>query len=303
MRTLFGVPVETLAPVLAAVVVAALLGVGLVAVRDRVFFRIGVRNIGRRAGRSALIVVGLMLATTIIAAALGTGDSMGRNVRTSVLDTLGAGDEWVTAASAKPDVNRPLATTPDLTGFAAAPAVHAVEQAVRGRDLVDAVVPARVQAVAVQDVTARSTEPFVTLFAPDAVRSRSLGPMVDQAGRAVALDRLPDGSVLLGRRAADALDARPGDRLRVFAGPQPAELRVAGVVGFAGGGSPKSVLILPLARAASIPAVGAQPNVVIVSNAGGPLGDISSSPSSSRARPTTCSPRRWAPPSASPSPT
>ena len=38
-----------------------------------------------RRGRSLLIVVGLMLATTIIAAALGTGDTMGRTVRSTVV--------------------------------------------------------------------------------------------------------------------------------------------------------------------------------------------------------------------------
>ena len=61
----------------------------VLAIRNLVFFRLGMRNIRRRRGRSALIVVGLMLATTIIAAALGTGDTVSHAMRSAVLTTLG----------------------------------------------------------------------------------------------------------------------------------------------------------------------------------------------------------------------
>ncbi|HEX2736741.1 MAG TPA: hypothetical protein VHP57_01245, partial [Acidimicrobiia bacterium] len=68
MRTMFGVPVGTLAVVLSILVGVGVAIVAALALRNFVFFRLGVRNIGRRAGRTVLIVVGLMLATTIIAA-------------------------------------------------------------------------------------------------------------------------------------------------------------------------------------------------------------------------------------------
>jgi putative ABC transport system permease protein len=272
VRRLFGVPVETLALVLSALVGLAVVAVTIVALRERVFFRIGVRNIGRRVARSALIVIGLMLATTIIAAALGTGDTMGRNVRSSVVQTLGVGDEWVTTAGAKPNVNQPLATTAGMNDFTTGPAVRAIERVDRGD--VDAVVPALVRPVAIQDVTSRQTEPFVTLFAPDAARARALGPVTDARGRNRDLRHLPAGQVLLERHAASALDARVGDHLRVYAGPQPAELVVAGVVSFAGGGSPRSVILMSLAHTAGIPGLGQRANVIVVSNPGGALGGV-----------------------------
>ena len=57
------------------------------ALRNVVFFRLGLRNVCAAGGRTQrLIVVGLMLATTIIAAALGTGDTMGRTIRSSVVN-------------------------------------------------------------------------------------------------------------------------------------------------------------------------------------------------------------------------
>ena len=72
MQELFGIPVGTLALVLAALVLGALAVLGVFALRNRVFVRLGVRNVRRRPARSALIVTGLMLGTAIVAAALAT---------------------------------------------------------------------------------------------------------------------------------------------------------------------------------------------------------------------------------------
>jgi len=63
MTTLFGIPMGILAVVLVATLAAALVSVAVVALRNRVFLRLGIRNAERRPGRSALIVVGLMLGT------------------------------------------------------------------------------------------------------------------------------------------------------------------------------------------------------------------------------------------------
>ena len=69
----------------------------VVAVRNRVFFRLGVRNASRRRGRAALIVVGLMLGTVIIAASFATGDTMSQSIRSSAIGALGRTDEVVGA--------------------------------------------------------------------------------------------------------------------------------------------------------------------------------------------------------------
>ena len=93
MSKLFGIPVGTLALVLAALLVLALATVVAVAIRNRVFVRLGLRSAGRRRGRSALIVAGLMLGTVIIGAALATGDTMSQTIRSTALGALGRADE------------------------------------------------------------------------------------------------------------------------------------------------------------------------------------------------------------------
>ena len=197
MRTMLGVPVGTLAVVLVVVVGVGVAVVAALALRNVVFFRLGVRNIGRRAGRTVLIVVGLMLATTIIAAALGTGDAIGGAVRSSVLKTLGNSDEWVTVKGAKPG----LVGAEDSAGIQLFDqrAVAAVDRAVRDSGLTDGVLPAIIRTVAVQDQTSRQTEPRVTLFAPDATRLAGFGPITGSDGRPVQLGALAPGSVFLNR--------------------------------------------------------------------------------------------------------
>src|SRR3954454_24887077 len=108
MRQLVGVPIGTLTVALVFVVTAALSVVAVLAVRNRVFLRIGVRNLTRRRARTATIVLGLMLGTAIIASALGTGDTVGLTIRSSVLTSLGNTDEVVSAKTA--DANLPEVT-------------------------------------------------------------------------------------------------------------------------------------------------------------------------------------------------
>src|SRR5438105_9156710 len=97
MSKLFGIQVGSLAVVLVGTLAIALGAVAALALRNRIFLRLGVRNVGRRRGRSALIVVGLMLGTAIISAALATGDTMSQTIRSSALTALGQTDEMVAA--------------------------------------------------------------------------------------------------------------------------------------------------------------------------------------------------------------
>jgi len=97
VNELFGIPVGTLLVVLLVGLAAAGAVLAILVARNPVLARLGVRNVGRRGSRTALIVVGLMLGTTIIAAALTTGDTMSHTIRSSAVSQLGATDEvWAT---------------------------------------------------------------------------------------------------------------------------------------------------------------------------------------------------------------
>ncbi len=95
MEKLFGIPMSSIMVVLLALLAICLLSVAFIAWRRPVIFKLGVRNIPRRKAQTALIIVGLMLATLIISAALGTGDTLNRSVTSQAVDIIGPLDEIV----------------------------------------------------------------------------------------------------------------------------------------------------------------------------------------------------------------
>ena len=85
--------------------------VGVLALRNRLSLKLGLRNIPRRRAQTVLIVVGLMLSTTLITSALGTGDTMTYSVRTGASASLGRVDEIVTNQAGAHDQRRPAHPT------------------------------------------------------------------------------------------------------------------------------------------------------------------------------------------------
>ena len=103
MDKFFGIPMEPLAVTLVVIVAVLLSALGVLAIRNRIFLKLGVRNVTRRRARTALIVLGLMLGTTIISSALVTGDTMSHTIRTSAVQALGPTDVLVSVKGAEVD--------------------------------------------------------------------------------------------------------------------------------------------------------------------------------------------------------
>src|SRR5688572_27764609 len=95
MDEIFGMPIAGIMVALLILLSLCLLSVAWVAVRRPVIFKMGVRNLPRRKAQTVLIIIGLMLSTLIISAALGTGDTMDRSLGSEVYDLLGETDELV----------------------------------------------------------------------------------------------------------------------------------------------------------------------------------------------------------------
>lgn len=246
MQRLFGVPVDALA--LGLAIALGLLAAVMVtlALRHRILLRLGLRNVVRRRGRALLIVTGLMLGTTIICSALVTGDIMSRTVRGAVIETYGQADELVAVRGAEDA--QPV--------FFSQARVPAIERALRRTGAVDAVAPAVIAPVALQDVRTRRTEARVSLYAAadgfDTLRLSALAPR----------------HVYLNQDAADKLGARAGDTLRLLAGARRATVRVARVVAHDGNGADGAAVLLPLAAAQTLLGVEGQVRYVLVSNRG-----------------------------------
>src|SRR5579871_2500384 len=95
MKSLFGAPMDDIMRWLLGIflVVTALLVV--LALRNRLLLKLGLRNLPRRRAQTLLIIVGLMLSTVIITSAFGTGDTVSYSIRSATVDNLGYIDETV----------------------------------------------------------------------------------------------------------------------------------------------------------------------------------------------------------------
>ncbi len=78
---------------LTATVVAILLYLALLWLRNPVLIKLGIRNIPRRPTQSVLIVIGLALSTIIIVSALSTGDTLTYSLRRQAVAAYGEVDE------------------------------------------------------------------------------------------------------------------------------------------------------------------------------------------------------------------
>lgn len=97
MTQLFGIPLDLLSNVLLGITLVIVIGVFILALTNRIFFKIGVRNIPRRRVQMVLIIFALMLSTTLLSSALATGDVIASTVQSVAVANLGSVDESVDA--------------------------------------------------------------------------------------------------------------------------------------------------------------------------------------------------------------
>jgi putative ABC transport system permease protein len=266
VERLLGAPVSTLAVVFAVALAVAVGVVAALALRNRVFLKLGLRNVSRRRARTAIIVVGLMLGTAIIASALSTGDTMAATIRSSVVRTLGNTDESVGLKSA----GATAVTVGQATDTAYFPQDRygTVAAAAGSSTLIDGVAPAIVEPVAVQDATSQQNEPRVMLFAADPAKLASFGAIRGPSGT-VALGDLGASEVFLNDKAAEKLSAARGDEIVVLAAGKPTSVHVRDIVRYDGVGTNGAAVLATLPAAQQLLGRPGQINQILVSNKGG----------------------------------
>ena len=185
--------------VLLAVFVVAI----VLAVRHRIAFRIGLRNVARARGRTILLVLGLLVATMIVSGSLVVGDTVNQvDVHYTVL-AVGYNDEVIGNQSPSgsytafpysvyTDVANATAGNPDIAGMA----------------------PEIVGQVSVLDRTSGIPQPNLNLVGVNANQSRQLGDFVADNG-SVVVGPAP-GEVILDDLAASEMNASAGDHVLLY---------------------------------------------------------------------------------------
>ncbi len=195
--------------------VAVLLAV--LAYRHRLAFRIGVRNTLRARRRTALLIAGLLVATTIISGSLVVGDT---------IDTL-AVHYTVLAVGHTDEVIGNQSASGGYTFFPASVAAS-VAAATSSDPEIAGVTPEIVASASVLDRTTGIPQVNLYLIGVNESPDSPLGPFVATSGATVAGPA--PGEVILDALAASELNASAGDALDVFgATPQPVPLVVQAI--------------------------------------------------------------------------
>ena len=266
MKEIFGLSMNVIMATLLVVFLLGIAAIALLALRNRVMFRMGVRPITRRWGQTALIVIGVMLSTVIISAALGTGDTLSVSIRQETLDSLKTIDEVVVPTFA--DAEDAFGTSPfvDYERF------ERLQQDVAHLDTIDGLMPQL--AVVAPSVNPRTklNEGFLNVVGLEPSLLQGFGPLETVSGGEASLASLGSREAYVNERAAEELEAVAGDTLDLYVEGEPLAITVKGIVengGLAGRGP---TMMMPLSQVQEIFGREGEINTIIVSNAGDTLG-------------------------------
>lgn len=272
MNELFGLSMTWIA--VGCVIATALIFVlvALIAVRNPVMFKMGLRNIPRRKAQTALIIIGLMLSTLIMSAAFGTGDTLTTSVTAEVYDLAGEADELILWDTDK----QPAAQADQVIPLAD---VEAWQRQFANDPDIEAFVPLNFESLPVQNQRTRLNEASATIVGFRPQDAAALGGLNDIDGKPISLG---PNEIAVNKELAEKIDAKPGDQVSIFYEGKPVTLVVKVI-------APNEVLSgafnsfakqgggVDFATLAAITGKGDNANGVFVSNTGGVKSGLSRS--------------------------
>ncbi len=262
MEKLFGLSMNVIMVVLLAIVVPVLAAVALMAWRNRVMLKLGLRNIPRRRAQTALIVIGIMLSTVIMAAAFGTGDTINFSIRNEAIKLLGPIDEIIvsTETNAEDTFGTP-SYVPEETFQ------HLLDELGPLEDDIDGLAPGVGQSVPAVNLSNLKSEGQMRVAGVDPDHLSGFR-LVSTEGETVTLRDLPPEEGYINDKAAEDLEAAPGDDIRIVLEGDSVTFRVRGVVDRGGLAGDQATLLVPLERAQEVFGREGQINSIVVSNRG-----------------------------------
>jgi putative ABC transport system permease protein len=224
MDSLFGIPMNAIMVALLILLGISLATVALAALRNRVMFLVGLRNIPRRRAQTTLIVIGLMLSTLIISAAFTIGDTVDYSISNMVYDALGHVDEIVQFENQEGGAG--------AVGSVSIPSsdVQQLQDAVGSDPDIDGIMPVLMETVPVVNEGTRLSAPAVNIVGIDPARMSAFPDVFDLQGHALDVGSLGENQVYVNKSAADELGAQAGDTVTIYYQNQPLRFQVAAVV-------------------------------------------------------------------------
>ena len=263
MEELFGVPMDVIMVALLAIFLPVIAGIAIVAWRNRVMLKLGLRNISRRKSQTALIIVGIMISTLIMAAAFGTGDSITFSIRKNAIDALGTIDEIIVSARADDS------DTIGSFNYFSQQRYEQLKIELADMESIDGLAPGIGEFAPTVNTRTQLSEGQMQITGVDPGSLAGFGRFHLTNGQEVRLDTLGPGYALINEEAAEELDAVVGDELVTFVDGSSVTFRVQGVVDSGGLAGQGSTLLIRMGRAQEMFGREGSINSMAVSNRGG----------------------------------
>lgn len=185
--------------------------------RNRIIFKMGARNIGRRKGNTLIVIIGLMIGTAIITASLTIGDTMDYMVDSVVVDGMGEVDLIIVDTTS--EVEKTYLPYDEYQNLRAE---------ILNIPHVEGVMGEFSSGLPVLSIQARQSEPTMSIIGLDPSELDEFGGIkVD--GHRIDFD-LAGNEVYLNEGAADALDVEAGNYIQIFNSSGPQNFMVKDVV-------------------------------------------------------------------------
>ena len=277
MEELFGAPMSSIMVGLLAILLPSLGLVAIMAWRNRVMLKLALRNMPRRRAQTVLIIIGIMLSSIIMATAFGIGDSINYSIRTEAVKNLGTVDEIIFSARTSPADSTGGNPSFAETGFQQILIIPYFQESMfqqlraelAGVDAVDGLTPGIGETIPVINSRTLLSEGHARVVGVDSGSLDGFGFFRSRSGGAARLDELEWNEAYINDKAAEELDAVPGDELSLLqASLDDAVFRVKGVVDRGGLAGDATTIIIPLRRAQALFDRLGQVNSIVVSNRG-----------------------------------
>lgn len=240
----------------------ALAVVAVLAGRNRVMVKLGLRNIPRRMAQTVLIIIGIMISTLIMAAAFGTGDTISYSIRNNAVEALGDIDEVIVSARA---------TSADSFGTGAYIPYDRFRQLqgqLSGYASIDGLAPGIGEWAPTVNPRTGLSGGRMRVAGVDPATLSGFGNLRLVSGGEVRLEALGANEAYLNEDAAGELEAVAGDQIEVLVAGLRLPFQVKGVVGRGGLAGVDATMLIRLERAQSIFGRDGQVNSIVVSNRG-----------------------------------
>lgn len=269
MEKLFGLPIDTLLTWLLATLLIGFAVLAFFALRNRVLFRLGIRNIARRPAQTALIVLGLMLATLLVSAALVTGDTMNYSIKKSVVEGLGQTDIVIRPKTPKGSSFSANATAGN--NYLTPKIFSRIDKALAGSDLIDGLTPVLREHAPAASAKSRRNLPGLEIAGLKDTYAKEFGALKTASGSKLSIAKLKPGQAYINKEAAEKLEAKKGSKVELFINTGLREMRISGV--FEEGGEPSNgpLMVTRLADAQEMFAAKNRFNEILISGQGDDL--------------------------------